>query len=59
QAETMTREQLVELACALVDKPKATSKNSTYKFSDKDMGELFGSKTSKYEKQKELLEAFL
>ncbi|CAF1950881.1 unnamed protein product [Rotaria magnacalcarata] len=51
QAETMTREQLVELACALVDKPKATSKNSTYKFSDKDMGELFGSKTSNTQKQ--------
>jgi hypothetical protein len=51
QAETMTSEQLIELTCSLVDKPTATTKNSTYKFSDTDMGELFGSKTSKYEKK--------
>jgi hypothetical protein len=50
QAETMTSEQLVQLTCSLIDKPTTTSKKtSTYKFSDTDMGDLFGSKTTKYE----------
>ena len=53
QAETMTSEQLVELTCSLVDKPTTIIKKSpTYKFSDTDMGELFGSKTSKYVNRK-------
>ena len=48
QAETLTPEQLVELTCSLADEPATTAKkNPTYKLSDVDMGELFGSKSSK------------
>jgi hypothetical protein len=48
QAETLTPEQLVELTCSLADEPitTTTKKTPTYKFSDIDMGELLGSKTS-------------
>jgi hypothetical protein len=49
QGEIMTSEQLLELTNSLVDTPTATKtdKIPTYKFSDVDMGELFGSKSSK------------
>jgi hypothetical protein len=46
QAETMTPDQLVELTCSLADKPTRITKTSTYKISDTDMSDLFGSKTS-------------
>lgn len=46
QAETMTPDQLIQLTCSLIDEPAPTKKTSTYKLSDTDMGDLFGSKTS-------------
>jgi hypothetical protein len=51
QADTMTPVQLIELTYSLIDKPTLTKKSPTYKFSDTDMGELFGSKTSKYDEK--------
>ena len=47
QAEMMTSQELVQLTCSLVDEPTPVKKTSTYKLSDADMGELFGSTTSK------------
>jgi hypothetical protein len=47
QADTMTSEELVQLTCSLVDKSSPAKKSPICKLLDVDMGELFGSKTSK------------
>jgi len=53
QADSMTPEQLMQLTCSLIDvQPTTTTttttvkKDSTYKLSDKDIGDVFGGKSS-------------
>jgi hypothetical protein len=46
QAETMSGQELVALACTLVDTPTSKPKKEpAVKFSDRDLGELFAGKS--------------